>query len=225
VGTPAIDETQTSDPTGQNVEDGDTVATSRTWTGWILGADGSQVQTTVTEKVSLTSTEATAAVDDAWTWDRQTSTVADGTETDVTSAADFSVITTDLTHFTFTDDDATSTYVSGAATATERDTEDMMTTDTTGLAYNGVESEDYAYADTAGTCYQQTIAAAAGEDTTTSDGICPATTAVPLLAAGGSVPTGPVPGLAESPVAVVPVLGAAGLVGLLLRRRRRAARR
>ncbi|HET9691809.1 MAG TPA: peptide-N4-asparagine amidase [Acidimicrobiales bacterium] len=230
VGDPALAEAATSDPTGTGLVASDTVSSARTWRGWIAGADGTPVTTTVTETSTLSSSEA-GAVDDAWTWKRQTGTVADGHEVDTSSAADFSIVNAAVAHFSFTDDDATTRYVDGVADTTARTTEDMRTSDASGLAANGAETEDVGYADTAGSTYQATIAAVAGEYTTTTSGRYPATTAVPLLAAGRSeappagYDSGPAPDLPEAPLVVGPLVAAALTAGIPLRRWRRVARR
>lgn len=224
VGTPAFTETPQVDPSGQNVEATDSVSSSRTWTGWILGAKGQKINDTVTEKVTMSSDQA-GAVDDRWTWDRD-SAVSDGRQTtDDTSAADFSIVDGSLAHFEFTDDDAHSTLINGSSTETDRVQETMTTTDASGLAFNGAESESYGYADTAGACYDRSIATAAGQVVADEDPPkCPSTSPVAALSPGNSTPYGPGAGVPEAPAAVMLVLGGSGVAGLLILRRRRVRR-
>jgi len=96
----------------------------------------------------------------------------------------------------------------GRATTTVHDTmgeTENMDTTAVGLAFNGVENEDYGYADDTGTCYHHRLGAQAGEVTVDQlDALCPSVTAD---APGADVPEAPYPLL------LVPVgLLAAGLV-------------
>jgi hypothetical protein len=156
--------TQTiTDPTAQGVPYQDDAAHALTFTGETING-GHEVTTTVTETMGEHATQA-EAVDATWSWDESTKTVEAGRTTIVDAIASYGMISDLLTSYDLVDDSTGTTTVDGVRTAWSSTAERMRTDDATGLAYNGVEQEEFGYADNAGTCYHHELASQLGEVT------------------------------------------------------------
>ncbi len=184
-----------------------------TWTGHIDTPTG-PVTTTVTSTNGETSTEGATVLDDAtWTWDQTVATTAGGHTTTVDDDLGYSTTNAGPATFTFGDQGTHTESTDGVETEQSTFTESMTTAGATGLAYNGVESERYGYADTTGVCYDHLLESQAGQLTVdTTDPLCPSVTAP-----GTALPE------VAYPIALV-TLGAVAAGAVVVRRRRRAAR-
>lgn len=144
------------------------------FSGWIDTPAGRRV-TTVTDTMSATTSETQATVMTGWDWkavSTSTTTAPSGRrESAATSSQEqkFSIDSETLTRFAFTEA-GTSDSPSGWSTYSES----MTTADATGIAYNGVEREQYGASDSSGLCYDRTLIAAAGEVVADqADSACP----------------------------------------------------
>jgi hypothetical protein len=156
--------TQTvTDPTGQAVPYVDEASHELTFGGVTINGNR-RVTTTVHESMGETARQAILVDAATWTWDTSMQTVADGHTTVTQAHADYGITSDLLTTYDLVDDGTTSTTVDGVRTAWSATTDHMRTADTTGIVFNGVEEEDYGFAD-AGTCYHHVLASQAGEVT------------------------------------------------------------
>ena len=153
-----------TDPTGQGVPYVDDASHSLTFSGVTINGRRT-VTTTVTESMGETARQAVLADAATWTWDTSTQTVADGHTTVDAAHYDYGITSDLLTTYDLIDNSTTSTTLDGTQTAWTSTTDHMSTADTTGIVFNGVEDEDYGYADKAGTCYHHVLASQAGEVT------------------------------------------------------------
>ena len=153
-----------TDPTGQGVPYVDDASHSLTFSGVTINGKR-KVTTTVTEAMGETARQAVLADSATWTWDTSTQTVADGHTTVTSAHYDYGITSDLLTTYDLVDNSTSSTTVDGTRTAWTSTTDRMDTADTTGIVFNGVESEDFGYADNAGACYHHVLASQAGEVT------------------------------------------------------------
>ena len=233
-------ETDTNPPAPTDDTSGSTPATysdnalhTLTFTG-VLGAveaggDRWLVPYTVTDRLALATTEDAAGLttDSSWSWSTESSLGAPATgagtapppaplvTADTLTTGAYSIVSSGLTHFSFTDNAHTTvTDLAGHQAWSEYD-DSMDTSGPTGLATNGVEDNTYRDGDSAGTCYDRTLTAAGTGLYQSADGpFCP-----------GAAPAASVP---ESPAAVMLPTGAMTLLVVSLvapprRRRRRTA--
>lgn len=173
---PAPTDVLGTDPTGQGIEDTDNASHALSFTGWVR--DGDLVRTTtVTENMSATDTQTPTTVDTSWDWRQVSATSTAGpsgtTTTEVDSDSSYAIDNVALTHFGFSDANTTTVSTDGTRTAWSSFAE-TMSTSAVGLAANGVEKETYQLGDSAGDCYDKTLAAAGGLVVATLNGSsCP----------------------------------------------------
>jgi hypothetical protein len=137
--------------------------------------DGKRIVTTVKETMGETERQAVLVDDNSWTWTQSTTTQAGGHTTVDSQSAGYSLVTDVFTTYQIGDSGSTTTDVDGKRTAWTSYAETMRTVDATGIVFNGVEQEEYGYADNAGTCYDHQLSSQAGEVTVDRLGqSCPA---------------------------------------------------
>jgi hypothetical protein len=153
-----------TDPSGQGAPYVDDASHALTFSGVTINGNR-RVVTTVRETMGETARQAVLVDAATWTWDNSTQTVADGHTTVTATHADYGIASDLLTTYDLTDDQNATTTVDGARTDWSATTDHMRTADTTGIVFNGVEEEDYAYSDHAGACYHHVLASQAGEVT------------------------------------------------------------
>lgn len=151
--TPALTENSTEDPSGNAAFDIYAEQHSVSWSGTVTGSHGT-TPTTVHESTSASVDETAVAQHSSWDWKTSTTT---GHRT-VTSDSTYSLATTALTSFGFTDAGTTSGPDGQSSQFSE-----TMSTAAVGLALNGAECESYSASDSEGDAYQRTLLAAAGE--------------------------------------------------------------
>lgn len=179
-------ETPKWDPSGA-VHYTDTASHRLVFAGYLDTPSGI-VTTRVTDVMGETDSQTQATDHGNWTWTQTVTTDSGGHETTRTVTDTYSMFTTALTDFQFTDNEATSTTTDGVATGWSTTRERMSTRDATGIAYNGLEQERYGYSDSSGACYDHLIASQAGEVTVDQlDAACPGSSALPVP----SVPEAP----------------------------------
>jgi hypothetical protein len=200
----ALTESSTADPSGNGIFDVYSEQHTVSWSGVVAGSGG-VVPTTVRESTSASVDETAVAQHSSWDWTTSTTT---GHKT-ITSDSTYSLATTALTSFSFTDANTTS----GPG---ERGShfDETMTTAALGLAFNGAECESYSAGDADGSSYRRTLVAAAGvivSDQPTSS--CPQTQS----ASTSSLTT---PAALRTALGTVPALAPRGAGGVDHRRTR-----
>ena len=163
-----------TDPTGQGVPYADSASHTLSFVGTTIVA-GKTTTTTVRESMGEDDKQAIVPDDATWTWDRSTTTATGGHTTVVRQTAVYGIVSDLLTYYDLTDNGTTSTTIDGTRTHWTSFTDDMRTTDATGIVYNGAETEQYQYADDAGACYDHLLASQAGEITVDNvdSSLCP----------------------------------------------------
>ncbi|MHB8719283.1 MAG: peptide-N4-asparagine amidase [Candidatus Dormibacteria bacterium] len=169
----------------------DNASHALTFTGAVVSAAGSFTDT-VTENASMKATEDNVvgvATDTSWTWNTESNISSltppmpaaasaarlAGTGTDTVTSATYSIVSTALTHFAFTDNARTTVSRAGVQTAWSEFDDSMETSDASGIVQNGVEDNTYRYGDSTGICYDRTITAPGTGLYQTVDGSnCPA---------------------------------------------------
>jgi hypothetical protein len=153
----------TADPSGQGLFYLDHFSYALDFGGWVKGSAG-RVTTQVHEEMSGDSTQgpAGAAVQTSWDWlSRRTTTR--GTSTTVGEAHEtYGITFTLLTHFGLAESRTTTLATDGARSAWTSYDRSMNTTDASGIAWNGVSSDEYRYADSAGACVDHILGAGSG---------------------------------------------------------------
>lgn len=130
--------------------------------GYVTTARGT-VFTRVSEVMGESDAQSQASVRSSWQWNQTVTTEAGGHQQVRSQRASYSLFNTALTHFSFTDDSASTLSVDGVVRSWRVVRESMATTDATGIAYNGVEHERYRYVDSSGVCYDHSLAAQGGQ--------------------------------------------------------------
>jgi hypothetical protein len=163
-----------ADPTGTGVPYADTASHTLTFAG-VRRVAGHLVTTTVREQMGETAHQAVEADDGAWTWSQSSTSTTGGHTTVVAQSYAYGLVSDLLTTYSIEDRGSTTTTVDGKRTGWSAYDETMRTADATGIAFNGVEEEEYGYSDASGTCYDRLLASQAGELTADQMGRhCPA---------------------------------------------------
>ncbi|MBV9099226.1 MAG: hypothetical protein JO079_14335, partial [Frankiaceae bacterium] len=153
-----------TDPTTQGVPYTDTASHSLTFKGDRV-VDGRHITTTVSEQMGETARQAVLVDDGAWTWTQSTTTEVGGHKTVDTQTAAYKLTTDVFTTYQIEDSGTTSSSVDGTRKSWTSYDETMRTADATGIAFNGVEQEQYGFADNTGTCYDHVLSSQASEVT------------------------------------------------------------
>lgn len=171
---PAAPTDSITDPSGQGAPYADSASHALTFVGTTVVA-GKTTTTTVRETMGEDDKQAIVPDDASWSWDQSTTTASGGHSTVVDQTATYGIVSDLLTYYDLTDNGATTTTVDGVRTHWSAYTDSMRTADATGIAYNGAETEQYQYADDAGTCYDHALASQVGEITvdTVDSTLCP----------------------------------------------------
>ena len=171
---PAAPTDSITDPSGQGAPYADSASHALTFVGTTVVA-GKTTTTTVRETMGEDDKQAIVPDDASWSWDQSTTTASGGHSTVVDQTATYGIVSDLLTYYDLTDNGATTTTVDGVRTHWSAYTDSMRTADATGIAYNGAETEQYQYAEDAGTCYDHALASQVGEITvdTVDSTLCP----------------------------------------------------
>ena len=153
-----------TDPAQQGAPYLDSASQALTFVGTTVAA-GKTTTTTVREAMGEDDKQALVPDDATWSWNQSSATVTGGHTTVVAQTATYGLMSDLLTYYDLTDNGTTSTTVDGVRTHWTSYADSMRTTDATGIAYNGVEFEQYRYADDTGACYDHVLASQAGEIT------------------------------------------------------------
>ena len=202
-----VDDTSASTPATY----ADTATHDLVFSGWVTTSTGTLTDT-VTERSTATDTQdavAGATTDTSWTWTAESVVTraaalpgGASTTTDILTTATSSIVSSALTHFSFTDNGRTTTSVDGVPASWSEFDHSMDTSDATGLAVNGVEDDTYRYGDSLGACYSRTVLAAGGQATSADRPDCPGAQpaasvaeapAGPLLVGSGALVLGALP--------------------------------